>query len=388
MRLFASSSLLALLASLLVMPGNPQEAQAGGCGYGGCSYPVYGYQAYSYPTYYYPTYSYSTPVYYSQQSYSVPYYNGQFHYHNAGWSGGRYYKAGNYAWRNGGWVSESYDNGSYGNGWQDRLLSIAANRDHIEGELRLKALDQQAYLSAVKTLGLEGNFHWQNYGQAPLYPVGQSYNQGYPVNLSTAGVNGNTVYGYSYSSVKDVYGDTNLGSLFQQSARLADGAQQLSGQATQGFQDTVMKEGGNRARVAEILAKAQAAKAALDAANAAPSSYQETRIQGGGQSREDQRGEGQAAEGQGAPAAAQQQRLSDAAFGQLLVNRCGSCHGNDGKAKGGFRIGMYAGLSLKDKAEKVWPLLTTSDENKRMPRTADGKAGRLAPEELQQFFTH
>ena len=149
-----------------------------------------------------------------------------------------------------------------------------------------------------------------------------------------------------------------------------------------------MKEGGNRARVAEILAKAQAAKAALDAANAAPSSYQETRIQGGGQSREDQRGEGQAAEGQGAPAAAQQQRLSDAAFGQLLVNRCGSCHGNDGKAKGGFRIGMYAGLSLKDKAEKVWPLLTTSDENKRMPRTADGKAGRLAPEELQQFFTH
>jgi hypothetical protein len=327
-------------------------------------------------------------VYYSQQSYSVPYYNGQFHYHNAGWSGGRYYEAGNYAWRNGGWVSESYGNGSYGNGWQDRLLSIAANRDHIEGELRLKALDQQAYLSAVKTLGLEGNFHWQNYGQAPLYPVGQSYNQGYPVNLSTAGVNGNTVYGYSYSSVKDVYGDTNLGSLFQQSARLADGAQQLSGQATQGFQDTVMKEGGNRARVAEILAKAQAAKAALDAANAAPSSYQETRIQGGGQSREDQRGEGQAAEGQGAPAAAQQQRLSDAAFGQLLVNRCGSCHGNDGKAKGGFRIGMYAGLSLKDKAEKVWPLLTTSDENKRMPRTADGKAGRLTPEELQQFFIH
>src|SRR5262249_35567741 len=148
------------------------------------------------------------------------------------------------AWQNGQW----YQNGRpfyetttkeartlsqtvpYQPGWQKQLLHIAEERDRIEGRLRLQAQDFQSYLQGIKTLGLENNFHWQNYGQSVPYspyatPYAQSQRQG------PYGSQGNTLYGYTFSTIRDLYGDTSQSSMFQQQAKLAEGLQQLAGQS-------------------------------------------------------------------------------------------------------------------------------------------------------------
>jgi hypothetical protein len=295
---------------------------------------------------------------------------------------------------------------TYSKGWQGQLLDIAAARDKVEGELRKNALDQQAYATALQTLGLAGNFRWQNYGASPVPPApGASPGMAYPSTGQApyaAAATGNTLYGYTYSSVKDLYGDTNLGSLYQQAARLTQNAQTLAGQANGDFSTLVQTEGSNRSRVAEILAQAQAAAQALQAAQPQPSQHTESRtfsfrtetaadgstqlvpipVQPGQQAQQG------AYSQQGQPQALQSQQASQANgtdFTALMQNRCASCHSGQ-SAKGGFEVGSYATMPLAEKAKRVWPLLTHPDPGKRMPK--GDKAQRLTPEELRQFYTH
>lgn len=310
----------------------------------------------------------------------VPYYNG--------YGGYSYTPKTYYRWR---YVRVQYPTPTvptYSKDWQGKLLDIAANRDKVEGKLRESSLDHQAYLSAVQALGLQGNFHWNGYGNAPVNP---NYSPGVPSNpaLGSYGAQGNTLYGYSYSSVKDLYGDTNLGVLYQQAARLTQNAQTLAGQAHGDFSDLVGREGSNRARVAEILAKSQAAAAALTAANPQPSTHTESRVfsfravQGdGGDLQLVPVDPGQAP--QGVPGAMPRAEGGNGAdFAALLQSRCAECHAGN-TVKGGFDIRSYATLSPKDKAARVWSRLTTTNVEKRMPL---GKPA-LTAEELRLFFSH
>jgi hypothetical protein len=314
----------------------------------------------------------NTPYYANAQTaYSyVPYYSyGQTYYYQQPYTYYTYEQA----------PAETYTpKASAPANWKSELLKLAGARD-----------EQLGYLNALRALGLPQPL------QAPAQGPYQAQAPGY------AGVpyamNAQTLYGYSYSTVKDVYGDTNLNTLYQQAARLAQNSQALAGQATGDFSSLVQQEGGNRSRVAEILAKAQAASAALRAAEAAPSAHVTTSASASvtgssagvdttpevqpSVSAGQQQGYSQAAPQQGYAGQAQQ------AFGALLQNRCTGCHGgSDPAGKLTLTPQSYAQMSLSDKARLIWPRLTHHDPQKRMPRSKDGKATTLTPEELRLFY--
>lgn len=85
--------------------------------------------------------------------------------------------------------------------------------------------------------------------------------------MGNYGASGNTLYGFKASA--DLYGSTDLNSLYQQASRLALHGQDLGGQATQGFQALASQAGANAAAVAEIQSKGQALLGAIQAAGQA-----------------------------------------------------------------------------------------------------------------------
>jgi len=384
------------------------------------------YGNYYQPSYYAPTYSYYPQAYstynYMQPQYSymqpIDYYNGQYYYHSSGYdSAGRFYPAGNYAWINNNW----YQNGSpyyattsreakalkqevnFQPGWQKQLLEIAGARDKVEGRLRQNAQDFQAYLKALEALGLQGNFRIQNYGQSiPLAPYASP---GYPTPYSSSrlgqfGANGNTLYGYNYSTIKEIYGDSSPAVYMQQQAKLAEGLQQLADKGDQRYAENVARDGNNRARVAEILAYGQSRKMALDSSHPQipyeerteerRNDQIETEGQGQGQIQQGGRGHGQ---NQGQAQSIQEGRArvtmprADDPWVQFKTERCGSCHGGE-KKEGGFEVAKYESLSPELK-QRVWARLTTTDKDKMMPRSKDGGPGkRLTADEFKQFVLH
>lgn len=258
-------------------------------------------------------------------------------------------------------------------GWRSRLLDLAAQRDKAEAQIRKGAFEQAYFKEAVGVLGLQGNFRWEGYGAAPPYLAsGGAPALGYGnLNLSSAGVNGNTLYGYSYNSIANLYGSNDLATLYQQANRLAENAQKLGGQATTDFGALVSQEGGNRARVAEILARSQAAREVLQSLEQ-PSGKVETRtfsfktVQGAdGQMRLER-----VPEGAVAPAA-----LEVAKAWERSATQCLGCHSGN-KKDGGFDVTTYRALAAEQKLAVIGRL-TTSDPSKRMPRSADGKGVAL-----------
>ena len=327
----------------------------------------------------------------------INYFDGNYYWHGAGPDeAGRSYPSGYYAWINGNWyqkgagylyketVAQALLNKpvDYTPDWQKKLLDIAAKRDKVEGQLRVRAQDYQAFQSALEAMGLKGNFHWNGYGQALNYGnIAQSYGHGSAYGMGTYGTNANTLFGYSYSSIKDVYGDTNLNALYQQAARLTQNAQTLAGQATTDFHDLVGKEGESRARVAEALAQAQAAALALQAARLPTREKTETRVFS---FKTEADGNGgvkvvPVEDGGDKPIA---QPRDATAFQALMKTKCAACHSGD-KKEGGFDIAGYGGLDPLKKT-KVWNRLLTPDNDKRMPKGQPA----LTAEEVRLFVTN
>lgn len=274
---------------------------------------------------------------------------------------------------------------TYEQGWKSKLLDMAAARDKIEGEIRKGAYDHAAYLDAIKALGFQGNFRWEGYGTIPPYGIPQqgqnrampyAFNQPYSYELTNFGATANTQYGYSYNTIAQLYGDTNLNALYQQAGQLVQGAQKLSGDANTGFQGLVGQEGVNRAKVAEILAKGQMAHQILQALNTPGESKGYTfKFSTGGKVERIEEG-----------LTPDTKVANFQKFTEVSTKKCASCH--SGKVlKGNFDIASYPGLSQEDK-KKIWGLLTTDDDKSRMPRNADGTAGRLTPEEFKAFLVN
>lgn len=365
------------------------------------SYPSYNY-GYQYQSYA-PSYGYSTNAYHNTPG--VNYYDGAYHYHNAGYYQGVWYPAGNYAWQGGQWVAQqgSSYSGAPPKDWKSDLVGMAKQRD-----------ENAAYIQALKAVGVEAPFPVPAGGPPPqgAMPAGPGVGYGTNMNLSSYGANGSTLYGYTYSAVRDLYGDNNLGTLYQQAARLTQNAQTLAGQATTDFSDLVGREGTSRARVAEILAKAQAAQMALQAANPQPRQQVEQRTfsfrveQGAdGVNRVVPLDPSQGPPSQGPPVMPPapyggpvgpgngvtgglgpqpnvQGGGEEAAFQRLAVAKCASCHSGPDK-KGGFDIYLYPGMDARGKM-KVWGRLLSSDPTKRMPQGSEP----LSPAEVQLFMTH
>lgn len=149
-------------------------------------------------------------------------------------------------------------------GWRAELIRLAKQRDAFEGQIRKDAFDHAQYLEAIAALGLQGNFTWNGYGAVPPY---SNYGS---LQFSSAGVNGSSVYGYSVQSVANLYGTFDLNAAYQQASRLTENAQQLAGQAHADTIDAFNAAGRNQARVAEILARGEAARNALEGTKPPP----------------------------------------------------------------------------------------------------------------------
>jgi hypothetical protein len=236
--------------------------------------------------------------------------------------------------------------------YRARLLKIAEERQRSEN-----------FAKEVHALGLQGQFVPTPYGLGFL--PGQQYRLNGEFYQQYGGVpygaNANSLYGYSYQQLAQLYGTNDLSILYQQAAQLALGAQRLSGDATNGFQGLVGQEGQNRARVAEILAKRDLAVAMLQALNTPSASGFKFSIEPTGDIRRDD-----------SKMTAEQIKRLEVVRTQS-AQKCAVCHNAQVK-KGGFDVATYATLSDDDKLV-VLRRLTTNDDKTRMPRkaTPDGK---------------
>lgn len=236
--------------------------------------------------------------------------------------------------------------------WKAAVLKYAAARD-----------DLAAYQAALAALGIKGQSY--DFSQGGLY--------GGNLNLGSYGANGQSIY--TYQSYKEAYGSLDLNTLYQQAARLTQGSQQLAGQAHSEFSELVDRAGTNQARVAEILAKAEAARKVLEGVNPQPRTIEKTTIQGSG------------------PAPTDPEAAADLDAKKFLatvgIPKCGACHtGQD--AKGKFLITDYPNMGYKEKMDRVWSRLRPdAPDDKRMPRAADGKPGpALTAAEFAEFVRH
>lgn len=273
-------------------------------------------------------------------------------------------------------------------GWRSKLLDIAAARDKAEAQIRKNAFEQAYFKEAVQTLGLTGNFRWDSYGVSPPYsysPIPSvPYGSYGSLQYSSAGVNGSTLYGQTYNSIASVYGDANLSQLYQQANRLAENAQKLSGQAVSDFGSLVGNEGQNRAKIAEILARSQAAAEFLKSLEA-PSGKVETKtftfkvVPGADGKMQIQKME--------QPQVPIMPNVNEdvGKLWEQSATKCLTCHSGVRK-DGGFDVTQYRTLSPQQKMVVIGRL-TTKDASKRMPRTADGKAFDPMPDnELDLWF--
>lgn len=247
-------------------------------------------------------------------------------------------------------------------GWRQKLLAIAEQRDKYEAAQRTSALEHNEFLEAVKALGLTGNFHWENYGMAPTLAnnaystYGASGYSHYPTQQ------GATIYGYS--TVADVYGDVDLGALYQQALRLGEQAQTYGAAAARDSKTLIAQEGENRARVAAILAEAQATREKLDAAR--PTSQSQIRTHqfrinthsGGGQPG--------ATPDEATDAGGGVSALGANPLLTLVSNKCVRCHGG-AKTEAGLDLRDLTKLTA-DQGTAVLARIVDPDPERMMPK--------------------
>lgn len=242
--------------------------------------------------------------------------------------------------------------------WRSLIVELAQIREQNETAILKVQADHKAYIEALAALGYSAN---QSYQQ-------QSYG-------NAIGSVGNTQYGYSAQTVLQAYGVLDLNSLYLAASQLTRGAQQLGSQATTEFNGLVGQAGQNQARIAEILARATAAKQVLDSLEQTKTTIVNSVNEfGSGPQLQNGNWNGNGQQ--------QNQQLA-----QVLQTKCAACH-NSSKRRGNFNAADYLNMSPEEKGYVI-SLLTTNDPNRRMPRISDGsrlgKPGALFAEEIELF---
>jgi mono/diheme cytochrome c family protein len=231
-------------------------------------------------------------------------------------------------------------------GWRQQLLEMAEARDKYEQAQAAAARDHKEYIEAIKVLGL-------NKG-----PTANPYGYAYTQNVSAYGnaAQGNTVYGYSLSSVSDVLGDNQVGVWMQQAARAQQAAQVTAEKGLGGIFNAIDLEGSNRARVAQILAKAEVLKS-LDTAE----THTQTRV------------EVQGALPPGTIPPPPQADPQAPTLQNLFGAKCAKCHSQQGTIQGktdlfpqGVDLGLYPNFTYEQKRRVLDAVLDGS-----MPKNGD-----------------
>lgn len=262
--------------------------------------------------------------------------------------------------------------------WREKLVDIMAAQKKNEFKILYSAVEHEQYMQALDAAGLRGSLQSRLNGKYTL-PQG-AYGAAYST-PSAAATAGQTVYGYSVSTYLDAYGDQNLATLYQQAARLAQGSQQIAGDATKDFSALVGQQGNNMAKVAEILANG-AAKAQIIKS-----------LEGQGttkiitQSTTTKTSPIIQADPMSIPKIVDQAKTGDALVAYINEN-CASCHSGP-KAKGGLDLFKFAPEDKDEIVSKVLHRLSLpSSDPKSMPRdqTDTNKPGPRATNAQKKLF--
>jgi hypothetical protein len=250
-------------------------------------------------------------------------------------------------------------------GWRELLVEQALSE-------RREAAEQKNYLEALQLLGFAGRpgytGSYNAYGATPNLAYGNYGSQG------------QTLYGYTYQSLKEAYGDNTIPQAMQASARLAQGARDAANDANTQFNSNVQALADNmarltadQARIAEIRERATAAARLFAATEPQARTREQVTVQGNGTSNTYTQSTQQSSS-QSSVTAPAGSAADLAAFQKFAQTKCGACHG-DARPEGKFKISEYLHLS-KDDMVTVLDRITTSDDSKRMPKSQGGKAAQ------------
>ncbi len=261
------------------------------------------------------------------------------------------------------------------------LVGLAKQRDRL-------VLEGQNFVEAVKILGLEGNLRIANY--ATHYSPGSYFNNQF---LGHHGVSGNTLYAANtVRASADIYGATNLDTLYQSMFRTTDHLIQAGSQGATQVAGITSQVTAGAATVAEINAKRDALVAAIVASGQAVRPESRATITTTGttvapvQPAPAQPPPSPNGNGVQGPLTAQPRRTPEALV-KVATEKCVGCHAGE-KIKGNFDVTKWITMSPEAKA-KAWERLMTQDASKMMPRDPEDetKPGqRLTPEEMRAFL--
>jgi mono/diheme cytochrome c family protein len=200
---------------------------------------------------------------------------------------------------------------------------------------------------------------------------------------------GSTLYGYSFSSVADVYGNTDIGALYNQAIRLAGDSNAYADKATSNAMSLVAQAGRERTKVAEILAKGQViaqANASAAALASAVSTGTEVNVEASRTTESSVSVEHNVKQGDGKTEIKPEPKPVDTTSVQKIFDqRCVECH-REGKEKGGLRHDDAAKLTVQD-VEEILSRVTSPNPELRMPKGQDGAPGAaLSVEEIAVLF--
>lgn len=243
--------------------------------------------------------------------------------------------------------------------WKVKVLDLAQAQQ-----------DNQYYLQALAALGYKVSAY-NSYGGLPGYGGG-SYQ------LSQQGVSGTTIYGVNGYNASSLFGDLDINRLYQANARLAEQANEYGAAATERHGELVNRAGANHARVATIIADAQAYAARMAALRQDASTFSSTSTTITPTVPVVPPLPQQPVPGQGQLPG---QPLADpvrAALEGVVGKRCLNCHDGNTK-KGGFD------LTKPQLTDAEWAKACDLVQQGKMPLDASGKPTPLPPEEKALF---
>lgn len=201
--------------------------------------------------------------------------------------------------------------------WRTKALEVARERQAWEQSALRKSAEHRDYLETLSALGLTGQVAYggATYGQSSAY-------------------GGNSLYGYSYSTVADYYNQADRATLLNQYQNTTNRAMDLAGKSSDNLRGLYSEEISTQERVASIVAERDKAIAAMAGAAQVleASKTQHTRI------------------------STQETSVGPHAQGPspiaVLTNKCGSCHtGNEAPA--GIHLDGSRQLSLSESLASI-----------------------------------
>jgi hypothetical protein len=183
-------------------------------------------------------------------------------------------------------------------------------------------------------------YGYRAYAAPKAYQDNHSVTYNYHIQYAQpAAIQGKTVYGLT--DLDPFYGNADIGELFFMSGRLAESSQKYADKATSNFSQLIAVSGEQRARVAEIQAKGNAAAQALHAANAQASASIVTEVTGGGKHTE-----------------AVEQPVNSIGS---IQDKCLKCHGGKASGGGDVKLPLFSELTA-GQADAALEYVTLEDD--------------------------